>query len=89
MSNVAGALHEVGVLQLAVAVGALQQRPAPAPGPVVAAVAGAGHLVTAGPGGRGASLQWAIGYRLAISAHTSFEESSRARKFYTTFDTDF
>ena len=66
MSNVAGALHEVGVLQLAVAVGALQQRPAPAPGPVVAAVAGAGHLVTAGPGGRGASLQWARGYRLVL-----------------------
>ena len=68
MSNVAGALHEVGVLQLAVAVGALQQRPAPAPapGPVVAAVAGAGHLVTAGPGGRGASLQWASGYRLVL-----------------------
>ena len=50
MSNVARALDKVGVLQLAVTIGALELRPSARP--VIAAIAGAGHLVTPGPGGR-------------------------------------
>ena len=45
VSDIAGTLHEVSVLQLAAAVGALEERP---PAHLVAAVTRAGHLV--GPG---------------------------------------
>ena len=55
MSNVARALDEVRVLQLAVAVCALELGPAPRP--VIAPIAGAGDLVTSGPGGRGPGLK--------------------------------
>ena len=50
VSNVARALDKVRVLQLAVTICALELGPTARP--VIAPIAGAGHLVTPGPGGR-------------------------------------
>ena len=57
MSNVARALDEVRVLQLAVTVRALELRPPARPRHVIAPVAGAGHLVTPGARGRRSVLK--------------------------------